>query len=117
MTAARYNLQIEQGATFRQPLELSDPYTEQPWDLSGCTARMQMRSKIASTDILHEMTTENNGLIIDPLLGIILMQIDAAVTTTFKFANAVYDLELVKSDGDVIRLLAGVVLVSMEVTR
>lgn len=117
MSAARYNLKIEQGATFRMPLELSDPKTNTVWDLTGCSARMQIRQHISSSVILHEMTSDNGGLVIDPLLGIILMEISAEVTAAFNFSSAVYDLELVKTDGDVVRLVYGNVALSFEVTR
>lgn len=40
-------------------------HTQAVLDLTGCTARMQIRNKVSSPDILCELTTENGGIVID----------------------------------------------------
>ena len=57
MSAVRYTILIEQGSTLRFPIGVTNPDTNTPWDLTGCTARMQIRPSIASPEIIHSLTT------------------------------------------------------------
>lgn len=100
------------------------PYTSggiitynKPVDLTGYTARMQLRSKLEDTVVLHEMTTENGGILINNTSKTISLLISASNTANFTFTNAVYSLELVSSGGEVTPFLYGSVSVYKEVTR
>lgn len=85
-----------------------------PVDLSGATARMQIREQMGG-QVLLELTTENAGLAItEP--GTIARTITAAQTAALTWADAVYDLEVQYPDGTVQRYLQGAVTVSREVT-
>lgn len=88
----------------------------QPFDLSGVTARMQIRPKVDSTEIIDTLTTENGGIILDNILKTITLQIDETNTAAYSFKSAVYDLEIVKNN-DVIPFLTGTILLTKEVTR
>ena len=87
-----------------------------PVDLTGVTARMQIRPKTDSTEVLHTLTTENAGIILDNTLKTITLEIDEAITAAFSFKSAVYDLEVLKNN-DVIPFLTGTILLTKEVTR
>ncbi len=69
----------------------------QPIDLTGYTARMQIREKLTSTEVVKELTTENSGITIDTANYTITINISAADTALFSFKTAVYSLELVKA--------------------
>lgn len=115
MPAAKLNLKIEQGATFRQKLTWqSDSGT--PINLTGYTARMHIRSNVKATDILLELTTENGRISLTQLTGEINLLIDAVVTAGITWNSAVYDLELVNGS-EVVRLIQGNITVNPEVTR
>lgn len=88
----------------------------QPIDLSGVTARMQIRPKIDSTDVIDTLTTENGGIVLDNTLKTITLEIDELDTAAYSFKSAVYDLEVIKNN-DVIPFLTGTVLLTKEVTR
>ena len=113
--AAKYNLKIEQGATFRQTLWWKNP-DETALDLTGYTGRLQIRANIAATDVLISLTTENGGITITQLTGKIELLITATATAAITWSSAVYDLEMVQGS-EVYRLIAGNVSVSKEVTR
>lgn len=88
----------------------------QPFDLTGITARMQIRAKLPDTTVIHEMTTENAGIIVDNTYKTITMVIPAETTALFTFSTAVYSMELV--DGtEVIPFLTGTLTLEKEVTR
>ena len=116
MPAAKLKLKIEQGATFRQSLNWSA--NGAPVNLTGYTARMQMRNPIESPTIIYELTTENGGITFpDVLAGKIELFISATDTSAFKFDSCVYDLEMIAPNTDVIRLIEGEITLSKEVTR
>lgn len=87
-----------------------------PTDLTGYTARMQVRSKVTSADVLLELTTENGGIILDPSLGTITINATALQTQNLTFSSAVYSLEMVKA-GEVLELITGNIILNKEVTR
>jgi hypothetical protein len=117
MAAFKLNLKINQGATFRKVITWKAGTPALPVDLTGCTARMQMRGKITDAAFLLELTTENGGIALGGVLGTITLNITAAQTTLIAWKSAIYDLEIVYADATVRRLLAGSVSVSPEVTR
>lgn len=88
-----------------------------PVDLTGFTARMQIRSSLSSIVVIHELTTANGGITLGGAAGTVGLLIPAATTTSFDFTTAVYDLELVSGSGVVTRLLSGKITLSKEVTR
>lgn len=116
MPAAKHKLKIEQGATFRQSFDWTA--NGSPVNLTGYTARMQMRNPIESPVVIHELTTENGGIIFSDLLaGKIDLFISDADTSSFTFDSCVYDLEMIAPNTDVTRLLEGEITLSKEVTR
>lgn len=88
-----------------------------PVDLAGYTARMQLREKISSPDVLVSLTTENDGIVIDNVAKTITLQLSASATAALDFATAVYSLELVSSSGVVTPFINGTVSLVQEVTR
>lgn len=113
------NLTIYQGATFRKTLVWKTGSPAVPVDLTGVTMRMQIREKVSSQIPLVELTTENGGIQInsDPTTGSFEIFIDAEHTAALTVRSAVYDLEVIMSNNDVIRLLLGYITISQEVTR
>lgn len=114
--AAYLDLDIEQGATWARILPVVDDDTGAPIDLTGYTARMQVRRSQADSIVLLELTTDNGGLIIDALNGAVTMVMGAGDTAAITWQRAVFDLELSKH-GDVVRLAEGTLTVRPEVTR
>jgi hypothetical protein len=115
MPAAHYDLIIEQGATFEKTVTWKDS-DGNAVDLTGYTARMQIRRSKSSTTTILSITTDD-AITLGGTAGTVAISIPAATTATFTFRRAVYDLELVSGGGVVYRLLEGVVGLSKEVTR
>ena len=86
-----------------------------PVDLTGYTARMSIKDKIGGS-VLHSLTTENNGIDIDPAAKTITLSIPAADTEDFIWSRGVYDLEMVSPAGKVTRIISGRIALSREVT-
>ena len=88
-----------------------------PIDLTGFTARMQIRAKIDSTDTILELTTENSGIVLNNTLKSITINIPASTTAGLIFNSAVYSLEMVSSGGQVTPFIGGTLTLVKEVTR
>jgi hypothetical protein len=112
----KINLTIEQGATFRYKFAWVDA-KKRAINLTGYTARMQIRATVDSVPILVELTTSNGGLILNEIGGIVSLYISSIQTSALSWTKGVYDIELVSPNSDVYRMVSGSVTVSKEVTR
>jgi hypothetical protein len=88
----------------------------QPVDLAGYTARMQIREKLTSTTTLEELTTGNGKVLVNNTTKTISLILSAAITEAYTWKSGVYSLELEK-EGVVVPLLYGNVTLEREVTR
>lgn len=119
MADTKIKLVIKQGATFRRRLTWKTGSPAIAVDLTGYTARMQVRAVIEDPVVLVDLTTENGGITLGGTAGTIDLFINDAATSAYMWDAGVFDLEMVApgANGDVIRLTAGTVTVSPEVTR
>lgn len=113
----KYDITIYQGSTFRLPLtwKTGDPAT--PVDLTGCTARMQIRADVKAPKALITLTTENGGITLGGAAGTVEIIVTPTQSKDVELSGGVYDLEIVFAPDIVRRLLEGSVEVLPEVTR
>lgn len=88
----------------------------QPVDMAGMTARMQIREKLTSDTTLDTLTTENGKLAIDNTKKTISIILDATTTAAYTFTSAVYSLEIV-AGSQVAQLAYGSITLVKEITR
>ena len=89
-----------------------------PVQISNLSARMQIREKVTSDAIIHELTTQNGGIVFDDIYKTITINIPDSATTQFNFTSAVYLLEFVDNvSGYVYPFAKGSVSLEREVTR
>ncbi len=108
-----YDLTINQGETYGQAFVWKENDT--PVNLTGYSARMQIRRSVTSPAATLSLTTANGKITLGSA-GQITLGIDAIATANLDAGNYVYDLEVVTGD-TVRRLLSGGVKVTREVTR
>lgn len=134
MTALVRNLSIEQGATFKLGFTLYQPGPSAdtpvadlvPYDLTGCSARMEIRQRVGGT-MLVRATSESLGvgvgggrIVLDG--GRIVVTLTDLDTDLLTVRKAVYDIEVQwpVQAGElrpfVSRVLSGEVAVSANVT-
>lgn len=108
---------INQGAT--NPYEFSWVAGGATVDLTGCMARLQVRTDYADKNgaLLLELSTENGRLTLTPLTGKIAVLLLPADTVEARWGRGVWDLEITHPNGWVTRLLQGTAILSKEVTR
>lgn len=124
--AARYSFTVDQGATKEFIVRYADS-NDVPIDLSGYTARMQLRPSPGSETLYATLSTtispNGSGLYITglpcdpqpPTSGSIGIVMSAALTTALNFSEASYDLEITRGTY-VIRVIEGKVRLSRETT-
>lgn len=115
MIAGVYKIVCDQGATFERTLTILDA-NDDPMNLTGYTARMQVRPEIESSTVLVELTTENGRLTLGGAAGTIDINLTPQVTATID-RDGFYDLEIISSGGAVHRVVRGRFVVNLEVTR
>lgn len=122
MAAGTLNIVIEQGATFQKKLTWADdidfPASGNAIDITGYTARMQLREEKDSPDpAILELTDGNGRITLGGANGEIDLFIDDADTEALTIESGFYDLEVESPAGIVTRLVEGTFQLSTEVTR
>lgn len=119
MPAAYWKIVIGQGETWRMVLRLRNPTPPGgALDLTGYVARMQIRENLDSVAPLYSLTSAaSGGITIDPLVGVIALNIADDITAAWLWRYGLYDLEIESAGGETTRLLKGEVEISFEVTR
>lgn len=119
----KIDFEARQGATFRRVMTYRDGANALV-DLTGFTARMQVRSSYGGDSVL-ELTTENNRITLGGAAGTITLLVSAADMAAVPVVGGVgtppakeyvYDLELVQGD-EVMAFSEGLFTVTREVTR
>ena len=116
MSASRYDICVERGATYKRTLTLHlDADKTNQRDLSGFTAKLQVRIG-EDEDVLLELT-ETDGLTLGGSAGTIQLVISATRTSGFdQDLMAKYHLEISNS-GEVERLLSGYFQTDEEIVK
>lgn len=115
MEPAKRKLKLQQGKTLRKPYQWKAGGV--PVDLTGWKARLQIRPEVRSEQVLADLTTENGGIIIDPLQGKFTLFMSDADTALLDFETAVFELEMIAPNGDVMTLMYGDVTLRYEAVR
>lgn len=131
MSAGRYPIYIEQGTTIDFEIQYRDS-NNNPVDLTGYGARMQIRPSATSQTVYLSLTSDRNadgtGISMSgsapfkpTTSGSLGIYIASCTSSLLDFGEAVYDLEVfapIDSDCPVVtRILQGPVRLSKEVTR
>ena len=66
--AVQKNWEVDQGTTFTFTVEYKDN-NDDPIDLTGATAKLQVRDTQGGSKLAFTLTSPASGIIIDPLLG------------------------------------------------
>ena len=120
MPAAKFdfteNHRIEQGVDSNRQFVWKNSLGD-AIDLTGYTAKMQLRKTVKSDIVLLELSTANGGIELGGVLGTITLKFKTADTVGFDWRDGVFDLELTSAASDTIRFIEGEFLISPEVTR
>jgi hypothetical protein len=111
----RYNYRLTQGDTFQNTPVWK--INSVPVNITGYTARMQIRRSISSTDKLIELSTENGRITVDGVNGMFTLYISPADTAALPSGTWVYDFETFAPNGTTTTLLEGAFVIDPQVSR
>jgi hypothetical protein len=111
------DLTINQGSTFRKGFLWKAGSPPTPVDLTGVTARMQVRRKPDAPHVLLEFSTANGTIVLGGNTGTIELVLTSVATAQLNFESGMYDLILTMPSGDVWRFVQGRLKVTKDVTK
>jgi hypothetical protein len=114
VTATSTDFTVTNGAT---GIYISGGIATAPYDITGFSGRMQLRSLPDSPEFVLELTTDNGGIAINGPDGVIAVHATSAQTTAIDEGPYYYDLEIESNSNIVTRVAQGQAIVSAEVTR
>ena len=90
--------------------------TGAPWNFTGWTVRAQVRGAAHDARVLCEWSSALGNALCDST-GYVTLFWTNAVSSSFRWAKGVYDIELTSPAGKISRLDSGQITVAAEVTR
>ena len=113
------DLELNRGAFFEWDFQFLDGplKTSPPLNLTGYTARMQVRSSVDSPTVDLDLSTANARLVITPLIGLVSIGVQVPTSNPPTAARGVYDLFLTSPAGKSFRAAFGAVRFNRNVTE
>jgi hypothetical protein len=113
--AGQKNFEVDQNATFSFIVEYKDN-NGLPIDLTGSTAKMQVRDTKGGSKLAFSLTTPAGGITITPLLGKLTIKMTPTQTNKLFYPKSSYDIMVTDSNGNKIKMLEGFLTLSRSVT-
>jgi hypothetical protein len=114
--AGQKNFEVDQNTTFSFIVEYKDN-DGLPIDLTGATAKMQVRDTKGGAKLAFTLTSPSTGgITITPLLGQIAIKMTPTQTNKLFYPKSSYDLMITDSNTNKIKLLEGFLTLSRSVT-
>ena len=112
MTAATYDLVVDQGSDFAIDLTITEGGSAK--NLTGYSGRAQLRTTHAASSATASFTVS----VVNASNGTMKMEMQASTTSGITAGRYVYDMEIhTANDATVKRLIQGSVTINPEVTR
>jgi hypothetical protein len=113
--AGQKNFEVDQNATFSFIVEYKDN-NGLPIDLTGSTAKMQVRDTKGGSKLAFSLTSPAGGITITPLLGKLTIKMTPTQTNKLFYPKSSYDIMVTDSNANKIKLLEGFITLSRSVT-
>ena len=104
------NFEIQQGSTFLRTMTIVDS-DKLPLNLTAYTLTGQLRKNYSSVEFVAFTIIVSNAS-----SGKIIISLNSTITNTLMFPKYVYDVEI-SGNGNVYRILEGIITISPNVTR
>ena len=113
--ASTKNWEVDQNTTFTFKIEYKDS-SNTPIDLTGATAKMQVRDQKGGSKLSFTLTSPAGGITIDGPNGVIVVKMTPTQTNKLFYPKSAYDLMIVDSNSNKTKLLEGFLTLSRSVT-
>jgi uncharacterized protein YndB with AHSA1/START domain len=113
--AGQKNFEVDQNATFSFVVEYKDD-NGNAIDLTGASAKMQVRDVKGGTKLAVTLTSPSGGIVINGPLGKITVTLTPTQTNKLFYPKSVYDIMVIDSNANKIKLLEGFMTLNRSVT-
>ena len=113
--AGQKNWEVDQNTTFSFILEYKDP-DGVPISLTGATAKMQVRDTKGGSKLAFTLTSPSSGIVIDAALGKLTIKMTPTQTSKLFYPKSSYDVMVIDSNSNKVKLLEGFITLSRSVT-
>jgi uncharacterized protein YndB with AHSA1/START domain len=113
--AGQKNFEVDQNATFSFVVEYKDD-NGNAIDLTGASAKMQVRDVKGGTKLAVTLTSPSGGIVINGSLGKVTVTLTPTQTNKLFYPKSVYDIMVVDSNANKIKLLEGFITLNRSVT-
>ena len=113
--AAQKNFEVDQNTTFSFVIDYTDN-NDLPINLSGATAKMQVRDTKGGSKLSFTLTSPIDGIVIDGPAGKITCLMTPAQTNKLFYPKSSYDIMITDSNNKKIKILEGFLTLSRSVT-
>jgi hypothetical protein len=113
--AGQKNFDVDQNATFSFIVEYKDN-NGNAIDLTGASAKMQIRDVKGGTKLAVTLTSPSGGIVINGPLGKLTVTLTPTQTNKLFYPKSVYDIMVVDSNSNKIKLLEGFMTLNRSVT-
>ena len=113
--AGQKNFEVDQNATFTFIVEYKDNDGD-PISLTGASAKLQVRDTKGGSKLAFTLTSPSGGITIDAPNGKLTVKMTPTQTNKLFYPKSSYDLMIIDSNGNRIKLLEGFFTLSRSVT-
>ena len=113
--AGQKNFEVDQNATFSFVVEYKDN-NGNAIDLTGASAKMQVRDVKGGTKLAVTLTSPSGGIVINGPLGKLTVTLTPTQTNKLFYPKSVYDIMVVDTNVNKIKLLEGFMTLNRSVT-
>lgn len=113
--AGQKNFEVDQNATFSFVVEYKDN-NGNAIDLTGASAKMQVRDVKGGTKLAVTLTSPSGGIVINGPLGKLTVTLTPTQTNKLFYPKSVYDIMVVDTNANKIKLLEGFMTLNRSVT-
>ena len=113
--AGQKNFEVDQNATFSFVVEYKDD-NGNAIDLTGASAKMQVRDVKGGTKLAVTLTSPSGGIVINGSLGKLTVTLTPTQTNKIFYPKSSYDVMVIDSNGNKIKLLEGFMTLNRSVT-
>ena len=114
--AGQRNFEVDQNTTFTFQIQYTELDEVTPISLVGATAKMQVRDTQGGSKLACTLTSPSGGITIDGPSGTLTIKMTPTQTNKLFYPKSAYDVMVIDSNGNKIKLLEGFLTLSRSVT-
>jgi len=116
MAGKKKNFEVDQNTTFKFQVKYTEDDQVTPINLTGASAKMQVRDTAGGTKLAFSLTSPSGGIVIDGSTGTLDVTVTPTQTNKLFYPKSAYDIMVIDSNGNKTKLLEGFLTLSRSVT-